>query len=462
MKSAVRTVSFDYPAPEKWFLNYNALDAIFKHADNPVYRKMYSLVAQATVRKLADDWKGYFAASRDYKQDPAKYLGKPRMPGYSRQYATAAFNNQASRLLMKNGMAYILFKGNEQNPLCIGKAEDFRDAKYVRSEIKPTVLGFEVCVTVEDGAAVPKEPEHPERMVGIDIGLDNLAAVTNNFGAAPLIIRGGMAKSMNQYYNKQTASLRSILLRGNENSKGVHMPLTNQMAGISRDRQNAFRDMFYKCAWQIVRFAKENHADVIVVGYNPLQKQEIDLGKKTNQAFVSIPYAAFRSCLTSTAAKEGIPVVLQEESYTSKASILDMDKIPTYRKNQKSDYIFSGQRIKRGCYRSKDGILLNADINAAANIIRKKYPYAFDGVKDLSYLYKTTLVMPASVLQPCRPTKKSVRHQKPKPGRNARWKHGQRQKQRMEMKKAFQWTRPTRAEQKARTIQEKSGSTEVA
>ena len=64
---------------------------------------------------------------------------------------------------------------------------------------------------------------------------------------------------------------------------------------------------------------------------------------------------------------EGIRVLLTEESYTSKASALDLDFLPDM--NFK-DPVFSGKRIKRGLYQSGYGYI-NADVNGALNIMRK-------------------------------------------------------------------------------------------
>ena len=133
--------------------------------------------------------------------------------------------------------------------------------------------------------------------------------------------------------------------------------------------------------------------DVFVIGHNQNQKQVISLGEVVNQHFVSIPYTQFISILTVIAAKCNIAVIVREESYTSQASLLDMDDIPTYKTGENQNYIFSGKRIHRGLYRSKNGTVMNADINCAANIIRKEYPEAFAGMKSLSYLYATTLVI---------------------------------------------------------------------
>jgi putative transposase len=87
----------------------------------------------------------------------------------------------------------------------------------------------------------------------------------------------------------------------------------------------------------------------------------------------------------------GINLIINEESYTSKASFLDNDAIPTYKKDDEENHVFSGNRIHRGLYISKDGIKINADVNGASNIIKKAVSTAFDNVEDLSYLYSTRI-----------------------------------------------------------------------
>uniref|UniRef100_UPI0013D48683 zinc ribbon domain-containing protein n=1 Tax=Gracilibacillus saliphilus TaxID=543890 RepID=UPI0013D48683 len=73
----------------------------------------------------------------------------------------------------------------------------------------------------------------------------------------------------------------------------------------------------------------------------------------------------------------GIQVHRQEESYTSKASLVDMDELPTYEKGVPAKVRFSGRRVKRGLYRTKENTCIHADVNAAGNIIRKVVPNAF-------------------------------------------------------------------------------------
>ncbi len=97
-------------------------------------------------------------------------------------------------------------------------------------------------------------------------------------------------------------------------------------------------------------------------------KKNINLGKKTNQKFVQIPHNSFRLKLKAMCNRYGLTYTELEESYTSKASFLDRDKIPIYNADNPTEYSFSGKRIKRGLYKTRQGKLINADCNGAANI----------------------------------------------------------------------------------------------
>ena len=110
---------------------------------------------------------------------------------------------------------------------------------------------------------------------------------------------------------------------------------------------------------------------MIVIGQTKGQKQEINIGHVNNQNFVSIPFQKFLYILKNTALTYKIALIDREESYTSLASLLDFDEIPTYSKDNKKKYEFSGKRIHRGLYKSKEGILINADVNGAGNTIRR-------------------------------------------------------------------------------------------
>ncbi|RHK35105.1 transposase [Anaerobutyricum hallii] len=381
---------FPYPTREKWFLSYGVLDAIFKHTDNPTYRRMNSHVNQNAIKKAVRSWKSYFKAVRDYAVHPEKYKARPRIPGYKHAAEmTAAYTSQTAVFSCQDGHAYLKFVNHKQ-PVRIGKESLYADMTYAKTEVKPQYGGYTILVTFKEDIVLPEVPKQPKRILGIDVGVDNLAAVANNFGDMPFLIKGGALKSMNQKFNKQRAKLLSEVTKGSDSTHSRKE--TKRLQALSRKRDTFLRDFFYKTAWYLVRYAKKHQVDVIVIGHNEDQKQNIRIGKQNNQNFVSIPFCQFIKILRNTAAKAGIPVADREESYTSKASLLDLDAIPTYRKGNTQAYTFSGKRVHRGLYKTNRGCIINADINGAGNILRKEYPYAFDG-QDMSYLYKTTKVV---------------------------------------------------------------------
>ena len=154
-------------------------------------------------------------------------------------------------------------------------------------------------------------------------------------------------------------------------------------------------------------------------------------GVQTCALPISIPFCRFLDILRYTAAKAGIPVVLREESYTSRASLLDLDAIPAYKKGDTTNHTFSGKRVHRGIYKTDKGLFINADINGAGNILRKEYPSAFDG-QELSYLYETTNVVSytdiyAGATSLC---KKKYNQKKHTPGMGSRANHQYRKERR--------------------------------
>lgn len=381
---------FLYPTAKKWFLSFCVLDAVFRQTHNEVYYSMSSHLNQNSIKKAVAAWKGYFESLVTYRKDPSKLKTKPNMPGYKRTLQhTAWFSNQIAKLIIgEDGKAYLRFV-HHKDLFCIGKASLYEGLQYVKTEIKPRHGGYILLITFDDEVELPKAPEDPVCILGLDPGVDNFMAVANNFGEHPFLIKGGAVKAINQWFNKKRASILSAVTAGSDSRHSVKT--SHSLNTLSRKRDDRLRDIFYKTAWYICRFATKHRVDVIVMAHNKDQKQEINLGKQNNQNFVLIPFVRFEQILTNTAAKCGIPVVVQEESYTSKSSILDGDSIPTYRVDDEH-VNFSGKRVKRGLYRSANGTLINADVNGAANVIRKKYPGAFNG-QDLRYLWETTDVV---------------------------------------------------------------------
>jgi putative transposase len=231
----------------------------------------------------------------------------------------------------------------------------------------PRVGFYVVEVVYERPQAAPSG--NPALYAALDIGVDNLAALTSNKkGFVPRLVNGRPIKSTNQYYNKRRAELQTAL---------GHEGTTSRIERCTAKRTRRINHYLHTASKAIIALLVEEGIGTLVVGKNPGWKQEAELGRVNNQHFVQLPHARFIAMLEYKAKLEGIRFVLQEESYTSKASFLDGDPIPTYDPNRKESLVFSGKRVKRGLYRVKDGRCLNADVNGSYNILRKALPNAF-------------------------------------------------------------------------------------
>ncbi|OOQ91876.1 IS200/IS605 family accessory protein TnpB-related protein, partial [Bacillus cereus] len=145
----------------------------------------------------------------------------------------------------------------------------------------------------------------------------------------------------------------------------------NQMAALWHKRERQINGYISQTVGLLFKKVKAFNIDTVIVGYNTGWKQESDMGNKNNQKFVQIPFHKLISAIENKCVKEGIRFLKQEESYTSKASFLDKDRIPVWSKDDRTHYRFSGKRMTRGLYRSKSGKCIHADINGALNTLQK-------------------------------------------------------------------------------------------
>jgi IS605 OrfB family transposase len=195
-----------------------------------------------------------------------------------------------------------------------------------------------------------------------------VALTSNQPGFTPLLINGRPLKSINQFYNKRKAQLQSQLKRGRQTSSRIQR--------LTRCRNQKVDNYLHHTSRLIVDLLVAKQIETLVIGKNVQWKNESNLGKQTNQNFVNVPHARLIEMLEYKAQLVGIKVIVQEESYTSQSSFLNLDPIPVYGKTG-NDVIFSGKRIKRGLYKTSVGQLINSDVNGAYNILRKAIPNAF-------------------------------------------------------------------------------------
>ncbi|PYB69186.1 transposase, partial [Thermoplasma sp. Kam2015] len=213
---------------------------------------------------------------------------------------------------------------------------------------------------------------------GIDIGVRNIVTIGNNISEKGIAVKGGVLKSINQYFNKELSRLRSISDRQRKNREN-----TKRIDKLFMERNRKVKDIMHKLSISIVEYALSRKIDTIVIGHNDGWKQSVDIGKENNQNFVQIPFNMLIQQIEYKAEEKGINVMIQEESYTSICSFLDNESIEHHD-------TYMGRRIKRGVFQSANGTLIHADLNASYNTIRKAIPEAFDGIEGIG-LYPRSL-----------------------------------------------------------------------
>ncbi len=345
---------------EHRYLGYE--DVYHQMKGHEAYRALPTKVAQQVLRLLDKNWQSYFAATLAYREDPSKFRKPPKLPHYKHKtdgrYALVYTTQALSRPGLKRGLI---------QPSMLPIITQTKQTRIAQVRIVPRMGFYVVEVVYEQAEAAPSG--HPSFYAAVDIGVDNLAAITSNKkGFVPRLVNGRPMKSTNQYYNKRKAELQEAL-----GTTGT----TARMERFTAKRTRRINHYLHTASKAIIGLLVSEGIGTLIVGKNPGWKQEAELGRVNNQHFVGLPHARFIGMLEYKARLSGIRFVLQEESYTSRASFLDVDPIPTYNPKQENGYVFSGKRIKRGLYRAKDGRTLNADVNGSYNILRKALPDAF-------------------------------------------------------------------------------------
>ena len=349
-------------------ISYYDLDPMLRNdLEYPDYKNMPTAQsAQQLLRKLCSNFKSFLACSKDYKKNPNKYTGKPKLPKYKDSKYELILTNQEAKL--QEGILVFpkIFQGLTIKPLCINK-KDFYSYQQVRilPNYNHLVLEIVYKITISDNAV------ENNNYLGIDLGINNLLTITNNFKKQPVILNGKGLKSINQYYNKLNSHYQEISKRINNKYS------TKRLQRIVTKRNNKVLDFMHKASRYLVDYAVENNVSKIIIGYNKGWKQNIELGKKTNQKFVQIPYLLLIQLITYKAKQIGIEVIIHEESYTSGTSFLD-NELPIKK------YYNISRRKYRGLFISNNNIPINSDVNASYQIIKKVFPEVFtEGIEDL-------------------------------------------------------------------------------
>lgn len=331
--------------------------------------KNYSIntkIVQNIVNKLKNDWISYWKLLRMKKNN---LYSKPiNIPKYKKDYNLVEYNNQVmSKTKLKLG-----YVGTAKMVQGIKIADIHKDlnCKCFRVYYKN---GKIICELIYE--KIINNVESTSKVASIDLGLENLFTVAFNYNKKPIAIKGNKLKAVNQYFNKEKAKMQSSLPSKQFVSKNIQRLLYK--------REEQLRNYIGYYTNKLVDILEEEKVSKVVVGYNKGWKQEINIGSVNNQNFVSIPFKKILGILKYKLQDVGIEYVEQEESYTSKASYLDNDYIPTYGDGE--IHVFSGVRIKRSLYKTKQGKVIDADLNAALNILRKSGEKLIDKLEYLQF-----------------------------------------------------------------------------
>ena len=314
-----------------------------KQAD---YKALPSQTSQQIIKLLYKNWKSFFNVIKDYKKNPKKYKSRPKLPKYKDRYGRNVVIFTGQQCKVRDG--FIKFPKGVLNPLRT-KVDN-----VVQVRLVPQATCYVVEVVYKKEVEI-NEDLKTDRILGIDLGVNNLATCINNVGLEPFIINGKPLKSINQYSNKLRAKYMSYI-----GDKGT----SKNIRRVVLKRNNLVQNYIHHASRFIINYCVENKIGTVIVGHNKEWKQEVNIGKKNNQNFVDIPFNTLIQQLKYKCEEVGIEVIEIEESYSSKVDHLAHETMEHHE-------TYLGKRIKRGLFQSSTGKLLNADVNGAIGIARK-------------------------------------------------------------------------------------------
>jgi putative transposase len=320
-----------------------------------VFKELPAKTSQQTLILLGKNWKSFFKGIKDWSKNKYKYCGKPNLPKYKN----------------KDGRQVVFFdytQGSFKNNKYYFPRRDCKKTDYIETNIDKNnfkllrIVPYGNCYKIElvYKKEIKEKTKYNNNYVAIDLGINNLATLTNNIGSQPIVINGKILKSINCYYNKLRAKALPYIGKGS----------SNRTERIDIKRNNIVNTHFHKISRYIINYCLTNNIENIIIGRNIDWQRNSNIGKKNNQVFVQIPFEDLIKKICYKAEENGVKTIIISEEYTTKSSFIDNDILPDY----SGDYKFSGKKIKRGLYKSKNEILINSDVNGSYNIMRKRIP----------------------------------------------------------------------------------------
>ena len=339
--------------------SFKELYHIVSQTDEYKSMRLDSVSKSGVLRQLFSNWNGYIRSVMQYKKHPEKFLKRPKLPNYiCRRSEFNLVQIDKTRFRSKGCRKNEIRLPNSNVKIAIPERIERKSIreitiKYYHGKIK-------VGIVFDESGEKIKYDCDKNLSVGVDIGLNNLMAITSNDKSFSYIVNGRPLKSINQFYHKRKSRLKSNLDRCNKKSK-----TSKRLERLEIKRTEKISHYLHCVSKQIIEMCVSKGVSRIIIGHNNGWKQNVALGSRTNQSFVTIPFNRLIEQIKDKAGKyEGLEVKIVEESYTSKTDHLSLEEMTH------QDYP-KGRRIKRGLFKSACGKTLNADINGAIGILRK-------------------------------------------------------------------------------------------
>ncbi|MHA2388986.1 MAG: RNA-guided endonuclease InsQ/TnpB family protein [Candidatus Hodarchaeales archaeon] len=333
------------------WVQYTTLYQRLKH--EPVYLALKAIsdsyLPQQVLRQIEQIWRSFFNGLKAWKKEPTKFHARPRIPRYKAKNDLHMLNFPRPRVRIRNNQ--ILFAKNlmvRGFPTFPVGSLPLTVETCVGARLVPYYDRFVIELLYEVQIHPFPSSDIPSIAMGVDLGLTNL--VTTSDG---LLVKGGIVKTINQWYNKQLAHYRSLATTCN------HQLLTRRIRRLHRVRINRLQDFFHQTSRRIINYCLRQNIDTLVLGYNTGWKQHCNLGKRTNQSFVQLPFLKLVQILEYKATLVGMTVIRVNEAYTSQQC-------------SKCGYLAKKNRHSCGSFCcQKFGVHLNADYNTACNILQR-------------------------------------------------------------------------------------------
>ncbi|NES87631.1 MAG: IS200/IS605 family element transposase accessory protein TnpB [Moorea sp. SIO2B7] len=347
-------------------LSFKTLYHLVSKTDD--YQALQTQVSKQIIRRLELAWRSYYATLKEWQKKTNKFLIIPKITKYKKtKYRNIIGYYQESiyKKTLKKGIGYL-----SMSELKIPRAQ--RSIREVR------IVPQSSCYLIEILNKKEKRTTDSQQVSGISLGINNsMAVTTNKKSVASILVNGRPLKAINTFYHKKCYLRQSQLkTRNNQTSSNRLNPLTHK-------RNCRGKKYLHTASKRIIDWCQLPRIEVLIIGHNDKGKQSLNLGKKNNKQFVSIPHYRLREMLNYKAQLKGAKVIITEESYRYQSNALDGDDGGKYGEKKP---MFKGKRVTRRLSKTGEKKLLNADINGTLKIIRKGIPDVFDqGIKGLPF-----------------------------------------------------------------------------